>query len=373
MSTPATTTDVRARIAEACLSLLRIASPTGREAELAAYMENWALKQPQLTRDDVIRHGNAVIVGQPDSRRPCLALVGHLDTVPPHAGEAAPSHDGDRIVGLGASDMKGSIAVMMALVETLRLEHLPFSLMLVLYDREEGPYNENGLQPLLERYEILSAVDLAVAMEPTDNTLQLGCLGGIQARVTFRGKAAHSARPWQGDNAIHKAGPLLTELANRKPRDVEVSGLIFREAMSVTLAKGGHARNTVPDRFDLNLNYRFAPVLPIDKTTDRAIAEVRRLAGSAEVEITDLAPPGPVPLDNPVLEHIQKHARLKVEPKQAWTDVARLSQNGIDAVNFGPGATSQAHQRGEWVSHQALVTAYEILARVLNTPLEGFP
>lgn len=365
-----TSNAVKERLAQATLELCRIQSVTGTEGAIANHIERWAQAQSQFTRDDIARLGNSLIIGQPDTRRPCIALVGHLDTVPGDPTE--PYRIGDKIVGLGASDMKGSIAVMQTLVETLTLDHLPFSLMLVLYDKEEGPYENNGLQPLLDKYEDLANIDLALAMEPTDNTLQLGCMGGLHAKVTFRGKAAHSARPWQGENAIHKAGPLLTELLNRKVRDVEVEGLIFREAMSVTMGKGGHARNTIPDTFELNINYRFAPRSPIQRTTDEAIRELTLMAQDAEVQIIDVAPPGPVPNDNPILEHIQAHAHLKVQPKQAWTDVARLAAHGIDAINFGPGAGAQAHQRGEWVSHAALVQAYETLATVLNAPLAGF-
>ncbi len=364
---------IRERLAEACLELLGTPSVTGNEAQLASEVERWALSQRQLSRDDVIRCGNALIIGQPDSRRPCVALVGHLDTVPGHEDEAPPHRQNDRIVGLGASDMKGAIAVMQVFLETHNLEQLPFALVLVLYDREEGPYDGNGLQPLLERYEMLRGIDLAIAMEPTDNTLQLGCMGGIHGRFIFHGKAAHSARPWQGENAIHKAGPLLTHLLERPTKDVEVAGLIFREALSATLAKGGRARNTVPDQFELNLNYRFAPVAPIAATTQRAIRELQQLAGdAAEVRIVDVAPPGPVPTDNPILDHLQAHAQLPVEPKQAWTDVARLSAHGIDAVNFGPGAASQAHQKGEWVAHSALTRSFEVLSTVLSMPLEGY-
>jgi succinyl-diaminopimelate desuccinylase len=243
--------------------------------------------------------------------------------------------------------------------------------MLVLYDREEGPYRDNGLQPLLEQYEPLSSVDLAIAMEPTDNTLQLGCVGSVHARVTFKGKAAHSARPWQGENAIHKAGPMLVKLLGMQPRDVELGGLVFREAISATMARGGVATNTVPPELEININHRFAPVLPTEATVERAIREIRELAQGATVEITDIAPPGPVPVDNPVLEHIQSIAHLPVEPKQAWTDVARLAVFGVDGVNFGPGATAQAHQAGEWVSVDALVRSYDILRQVLTLPMEG--
>src|SRR5690606_13449999 len=127
------------------------------------------------------------------------------------------------------------------------------------------------------------------------------CVGSIQARVTFEGRAAHSARPWQGDNAIHKAGRLLTTLAERPYAEVEVEGLIFRDCMSVTLAQGGRARNVVPDAFELNINYRFAPVGDPQTCVERAVSELQRLAGGARCDILDIAPPGPVPVDNPIL------------------------------------------------------------------------
>src|SRR5438128_2674080 len=131
---------LRARLADACLELLRIPSVTGHEQELCDHLEHWARAQPGLAEDEVVRAGNSLIVqtgGQYEETKPCVALVGHLDTVP---GEANPRQEDDRIIGLGASDMKGGIAVMQALIETLDTASLPFALVLVLYDREEGPY-----------------------------------------------------------------------------------------------------------------------------------------------------------------------------------------------------------------------------------------
>ncbi len=61
-------------------------------------------------------------------------------------------------------------------------------------------------------------------LEPSDNKLSLGASGSIHATVTFKGRTAHSARPWQGENAIHKAGAFLCDLAALAPREVMLDG-----------------------------------------------------------------------------------------------------------------------------------------------------
>ncbi len=86
----------------------------------------------------------------------------------------------------------------------------------------------------------------------------------------------------------------------------------------------------------------------------------------ATVEVTDRSPPCPAFADHPLVARLRDHTGARVEAKQAWTDVARLAAAGIPAVNFGPGATSQAHQRGEWVELDALATCYRALERFLR-------
>ena len=366
---------LRQRLQQACLQLVQIPSVTGDEVRMADHLEAWCRSQAVFAGEDVRRHGNGLIVGRmPEGRRPCVLLVGHTDTVPPQGGASSAAVDGDKLSGLGASDMKGAIAVMQALVENIPPADLVCDLVLVLYDREEGSYADNGLQVLLDRHGWLGNADLAIVMEPTDNTLQLGCMGSLHARLTFCGRAAHSARPWQGENAIHKAGPLLVALQRRPCLDRDVGGLIFREALSATVAAGGGARNVIPHRFEVNLNYRFAPVPPAEQTVDNAVAELKRIVGdAAEVAIVEVAPPGPVPSDNPLVAHLRTLGGLAVQPKQAWTDVARLAARGVDAVNFGPGMGAQAHQAGEWISIEAMAHAYDVLARFVTTPLSELP
>lgn len=348
-------------LAQRALELIRIPSVIGDERALCDVVERWAVGR--FGQAGVRRVSNSLAVGRPDDPRPTLALVGHLDTVPANPDGTAPRVEGGRLVGLGASDMKGSLAVMMQLADDLPLDALPFNLRLVFYEREEGPYLESGLGPLYDACPELKRAAFTIAMEPTDGAVQVGCVGSLHATLVFRGQAAHSARPWQGVNAVHAAGSLLVDLQQRARREVVASGHSFFEVMSVTLAKGGRARNVVPDAFELNLNYRFAP----GKSVEVAEADVRALVnGRCEVTITDRSPSGRVCADNPAFQRLVALTARPAEAKQAWTDVARLSEWGLDAVNYGPGETAQAHQKGESASVEALGHAYDVLRRLLE-------
>jgi succinyl-diaminopimelate desuccinylase len=354
--------DLVTLLAERTLALCRIPSVITHEQEIADVLERWGCAI--FPADHVRRVSHSLIFGRPKlDARPTVALFGHHDTVPVHPSDAAARIEGGTLFGLGASDMKSGLAVMQLLAEQLDRKTLPFNLVYVFYEREEGPYLENGLGPLFERHPDLNQIDFALCLEPSDNTVQMGCCGTLHAQIRFAGKSAHSARPWQGENAIHKAGPLLTRLLELKPKDVNLQGYLFREVMNVTLANGGRARNVIPEALTLNLNYRFAP----HRSLDEAQSQVRALVGdAATVEFTDLAPAGPVFADHPLLKRLLERTGVAIESKQAWTDVARLGLQGIPAVNFGPGASAQAHQANEHVEIAAIAKGYELLRRFLT-------
>lgn len=337
------------------LDLCAVKSEYGNEKALADHVE----ARLRRTKLPVERINHSVIVGRPSGTRPTIALFGHLDTVPDVGNAWPPRLEGDLVFGLGASDMKAGLAVMLALLEV----PTRYDVVQVFYDKEEGPDVANGLEPVLDACPWMKEIDLAFCLEPTDGEVHLGCLGGLHAKVTFRGRAAHSARPWHGENAITKAGAFLSELDANTPHDVEVApGLVYREVTTVTLAKGGTGRNVVPNAFELNVNVRFAP----GKSLEQAEAELRaKVAGRADIEITDRSMAGVVPKKNEHLERFREVSKAKVAPKQAWTDVARLGARGIDAVNFGPGWTAQAHQKDERASIAATVSAFEVFARFL--------
>jgi succinyl-diaminopimelate desuccinylase len=236
-------------------------------------------------------------------------------------------------------------------------------LTLVFYAREEGPYAENELGPVLAADAELLKTDIAVMLEPSDNKLQLGCGGSIHASVRFAGKTAHSARPWQGENAIHKSAALLARLSGLSPVSDERDGLTWQNVISATMGAGGRARNIIPDLFELNLNHRFGP------STSVALAQQNVLdlvAGEATVEFVDISPSAPPLRQHPLVAALSDSGVVAVEPKQAWTDVARFAELGIPAVNFGPGVQAQAHQKNEWTLLPQLDVGLAVLERWLG-------
>jgi len=343
-------------LAHDLLWLCKIRSPIGEEKALCDAL------QERLSRralpEPIRRHGDSIVVPlRRGTGGPRVILGGHLDVVrTEHEGE--PRIEGDRLFGPGASDMKSGLALMLALAESP--EQYSVDLSLIFYAREEGPYLESELGPLLDAEREILKPDIAVMLEPSDNKLQLGCGGSIHAAVRFRGRTAHSARPWQGENAIHKAAPLLARLAALEPVTDEQDGLSWKSVISATVASGGRGRNIIPDQFELNLNQRFGPSTSVERAKQRLLELV---GGEADVEFIDVSPSAAPHRHHPLVAALAESGVLAVEPKQAWTDVARFAELGIAAVNFSPGVQAQAHQKNEWT----LVPQLEVGLGVLET------
>src|SRR5215211_5572312 len=231
------------RLAARTLELVDIPSESRGEGTLAAHVIE-VLRAGGATVRDL---GDTCVLGGPGA--PVL-LAGHLDTVPAQ-GNRPGRIDGGRVHGLGASDMKGAVAVMVELA----LAGVPVRCL--FFGREELPSSESALTPLLAREPL--AAELVVMMEPTSCELHAGCLGNVNATWTFTGRSGHSARPWTADNAIHRAAAGIARLAEAPPVLYEFEGLTFTEVASVTRITGGIAMNVIPDVCEAHVNFRYAP------------------------------------------------------------------------------------------------------------------
>jgi len=349
------------RLAERTLELVDIPSESRHEAEIAARVR--ALVPPSFELEYESEDAFVWSRGRRDGR-PLVVLAGHYDTVPAQ-GNVPGRIEAGAVVGLGASDMKGGLAVMLELARALEEQDVDAELdvALLAFGKEELPAEHSPLPALFDGSRLVHEAELAILLEPTDCTIQAGCLGNLNARITFRGVSGHSARPWTAENAIDKALEGLRAFAAIEPRPVEVGGLTFTEVASITEIHGGIATNVIPDRVEANVNFRYAP----DRSSASADAYLRSLvpAGAAYEHAGD-SPPARVVTDSALVQRLRAADDLELEPKQAWTNVADFTSRGVDAVNFGPGATRYAHRRDEQVEIAALERAYVSLWRFLT-------
>lgn len=381
--------DRSAALSALLTQIMEVRSVSDEEGALADMTEAFLRALPHLT---VRRHGDTIVASTSLGREHRVILCGHLDTVPiidnfPPAWfepgdprirpEIAAAHPGERVMwGRGATDMKGSDAVMLYLAATLTEPR--HDLTFVFYDHEEVVAEKNGLRKVVEAHPDWITGDFAIIGEPTNCGIEGGCNGTMRFDVITHGVAAHSARAWMGENAIHKAAEVLRRLADYEPRDVEVDGLVYREGVNATLISGGKGTNVIPDECRIHVNYRFAP----DKTLPEAKALMMGADAGAEmgngehvatggmfegfgIEMKDESPSARPGMDSPLAQSLASLVRERTgrEPlaKLGWTDVARFALLGIPAVNLGAGDPLLAHKQDEQLPESDLTLMDGIL------------
>jgi succinyl-diaminopimelate desuccinylase len=186
-----------------------------------------------------------------------------------------------------------------------------------------------------------------------------------------------------GENAIHKAADILNRLNAYTPATVNVDGLDYVEGLNATLISGGKGSNVIPDECRVHVNYRFAPNKTLEEAKSLMFGEhsgIALEAGAAtaiggvfkgfDIEMKDESPAARPGMD---AELTQSLAQLVFErtghqpqAKLGWTDVARFSQLGVPAVNFGAGDPLLAHKHDEQIPESDLMLMADILEQWLR-------
>ena len=352
--------DLTGDIVDLLQTITDIESVSGNEKALADAVETALRALPHLA---VTRDGDAVVARTDLGRVERVIIAGHLDTVP--LADNLPSvrrvvGGEDRVYGRGTCDMKGGVAVQLAVAAAV--SEPVRDLTWIFYDHEEVDAERNGLNRLSRTRPDLLAGDLAVLMEPTAAAIEGGCQGTLRVAVRTHGRAAHSARSWLGSNAIHSAGEILRRLESYDAAEILVDGLLYHEGMNAVAISGGIAGNVVPDLCTVTVNYRFAP----DKDEAAALTEVHTLFEGYEVELLDIALGARPGLDLPAAQAFAAAVGGEARPKYGWTDVARFSALGVPAVNYGPANPNHAHTDDEHCRTEDLVLCRDALLRWLT-------
>src|SRR5436305_13225929 len=315
-------------------TLIDIDSTTGREAEIGEFLFRYL-------EELVDRIGVGAVERMPVEGdrfnvfaawgEPAVVLSTHMDTVPPFFPS---SEDDEHIHGRGACDPKGGIAAMLRAVEELLAEgRRGFGLLLVGGEETDSAgAKAANLHPRGSRY--------LVNGEPTENRLALGSKGMLYLALEAEGRAAHSAYPELGDNAIDK---LLDALARLRSVPLPTDPVLGETTLNVGTIAGGRAANAVADHARAEVMLR-----TVGETADlrrKTAAAVHAVPGVRIVEIRE----------TPAV-HLGSLPGFETTIVKYTTDIPRLGAWG-EPFLLGPGSIHVAHTPGERVSKRALLDA----------------
>ena len=249
--------DLSATSVDLTRTICDIPSVSGDETPLADAIHAAVRDLPHL---EVYRDGDTIVARTDLGRAQRVAIAGHIDTVPINGN--VPTRDieidGEPYLwGRGTVDMKAGRRG--AAEARRRARRPPGRHHLDVVRPRRGRRRPQRAHPARAHAPRLLRRRLRDPRRALQRQVEGGCNGTLRAIVRTRGVRAHSARAWVGENAIHKAAPVLARLAEYEPASIDVDGLVYREGLNAVRIGGGVASNVIPDLCEIEVNYRFAP------------------------------------------------------------------------------------------------------------------
>lgn len=306
---------------------------------------------------------------------PSVLLNGHLDTVGVE-GMTAPFSlrpEGDRLYGRGAYDMKGSLAVMLALAERWVRQPPDRDVWLTFSCDEED--RSRGTECLVAAWLPTLPVrpGAAIFLEPTEEDIGVAHKGFVWFEIEVFGKAAHGSRPEQGVDAILPLRAALAELdrIGNELRARPPADLLGNASLHGGRIEGGTELTVVPAYARLQWERRTLPEEDpgaVDGESERVVRAVADLAGGhvAKARKIFMRPPYRTPAGTHMVRHIQAVSPgSKPVGLSFWADSALMGLAGIPSLLYGP-IGHGAHAVDEWVSLKSLLNVYEVLKKVFS-------
>jgi len=350
-------------------------NPPGNEEpalrHLAAYLEaNGVSSEFQQLAPN---RGN-LIARLPGSRPGHVVLCGHVDVV--HPGASPWEHDpfradivDGRLIGRGATDMKGGVAAMTQAVVELASDGFTPGADLILTITCGEEVDMAGAK-LLDASRALEGAKFVVIGEPTGLDVFRAEKGVLWPRITAFGRTAHGAMPHLGVNAISFISRLIARL-EAYPFPFEPNDLLGQPTLSVNVIEGGVKTNVVADRCTVDVDMRLVPGQDKDEilsAIESIMSELKRdIPVRTEIEITQFAAPVQTAEDSVLVSAAIEAVRAGCGREPAVggvsyaTDGAQIAPSlGADMIICGPGGVDQLHQPNEWVAINQLEEAVEV-------------
>lgn len=338
--------------------MVDIYSPSGKEEEILDFCHGYLKRRglrPERQEVDEYRYNLLV---RPESGQARLAFVGHLDTVVAYDLENLGVQDeGERIVGLGAADMKAGCAAMIEAMVSLheRQPGLPIALCLVVGEEEDG----DGAQALAGEHRF----PWAVIGEPTDLQPCTGHYGYVEAQLVTRGRRRHASLANHQQNPIQAMLDILLRVSRHMASRPEM-------AYNIRDLRSAPEGFVVPELCEAWLDVHLPPTSALGELTrelEEVVAGARRDTPDLEAELKLFGLFAGYQLSDkePLLQALARiwDARgLSHAPRsfQSHSDANLLWAAGIKPLLLGPGSLEQAHAPNEWVDFEQVRQAAEL-------------
>ena len=314
-----------------------------------------------------------------------IVLSGHTDVVPvegqPWTSDPFKLVETEtRFIGRGTSDMKGFIALCLALVPEMAARPLKTPLHFAFsYDEELGCL---GAPHLLKAIgENLPRPRIAIIGEPTGMKLGVRHKGVYSFETRVTGKDGHSSQPDRGLNAIGVAAELMNEMM-RIYAEIQQNGPFDRSfdpphsSFNIGNVEGGTAVNIIARECRFLWDFRAIPgghpdqmLKPLQAFIERRLPELKKIRPEADIAITPrVSSPALVEEHDSAAEALLKHltgANDTVSLPYA-TEAGQFQQAGMSAIVCGPGFIAQAHQPDEFIEKEQLVAGDAFLRRLID-------
>ena len=324
-------------------------SPEGLR-RAAEFVGGW-LESRDIKAKQIESKGLPVTMAEVGPRdAPTLVLHGHVDVVPGDREMFTPRRDGDRLYGRGTYDMKGALAVMLLVLHDLREQEDVRVRLGIVSDEESEEEDNRGSDALVGQGFI---GDFAITGEPTNLQVGVQAKGVLAMRMEIKGRSAHGATPWLGDNAVVKAVQVFRAIESL-PFARQSSALFDRPSINLGRIWGGDALNKVPDNCIMDVDIRFLP----EQDPEEVMAQVKGLPDT-RILTTFRRPPAVVEPESPFVQglcqatspHHPEH--VMSVGRDGASDAVSFLNAGVPAVEFGPVGDGH-HGPEEWVSVTSL-------------------
>ncbi|MDD1534609.1 MULTISPECIES: acetylornithine deacetylase [unclassified Bradyrhizobium] len=353
-------------------------------AHIESYLASFGITGERIVDATGQKASLWVTIGAED--RPGFVLSGHTDVVPVVGQDW--SHDPFKLVerdgklyGRGTTDMKGFVAVCLAMVPEMVEARLATPIHLAIsYDEEIGCV---GVRPMLGVVAKKKTRPLGAFIgEPTEMKVIIGHKGKHGVRATFRGLARHSSIAPDGVNAIEYAADLIVEIRRRAEQLAAARATdslydVPHSTLLTSIVHGGAALNIVPDTCAVEFECRGIGITESREVTDAIVAWAKaELEPAMKARHPDCGIGFEEILDYPALDTEPDAAIVTLakslagrndHAKVAFGTEASLfaSMADIPSVVIGPGSIAQAHTPDEFVEMAELEKCAGFVERLI--------